>query len=466
VFLILPWIKFELRCAWKNRVEKEFHIKKQFRLFFVLFILVTLGLLILLQQTLPTGVSAAQDAAQGDVQLKSLPTDQMYLPIMMRHSVAELPLWRFGAAKFRHSLLDYDPNDMKKLRLGWYMNWTVSDEGEPYGMEYMPMVRVKQWKDNGAGIPVDCCVDCDYLEPYAYKTTPNLATITTFAAAHPGKIWILGNEIERVDFPADSGCAHQDEILPEFYAVAYHDLYTAIKAADPTAQIAIGGVIQATPLRLEYLTRIWDGYQDTYGVEMPVDVWNIHAYILREVAGEWGADIPAGIDATEGIVYAALDNKDFSIAQDHLIAMRQWMKDRGQQNKPLIVTELGVNLPEWVDTEPPNQFTPDHVRDEYMYPAFKFLLNYTDTELGYPADDYHLVQRWSWYSVDDDSGWWEEVEDDVWVYFQNWNGNLFHSGLIFHPVLLDPDPPMGLSEHGLNWIDYVEDLPLGSDPPY
>ena len=42
---------------------------------------------------------------------------------------------------------------------------------------------------------------------------------------------------------------------------AYHELYTLIKGADPTARLAIGGVIQATPLRLEYLTKVWNEYR-------------------------------------------------------------------------------------------------------------------------------------------------------------------------------------------------------------
>jgi len=427
-------------------------MQKRYRIAIILTIFFAISFFMVWQQAHLSGVSAAQALDGRDVLADAVPTvyEDVFLPLTMKNHIAERPLWRFGAAIARNSILSYDSVEMKKLRLGWYVNWTMNDAPEPYGMEYVPMVRIKQLKDDGVGNPVICCADCEYLIPHAYTTTPDVTTVTTYAAAHPGKLWILGNEIERVDW---GNCSYQDEILPELYAVAYHELYTAIKGADPTAQIAIGGVVEATPLRLEYLTKVWDAYQTTYGGDMPVDVWNVHAFVLREVAGEWGADVPAGSDAATGVVYTAKDNKDWSKAQAQLIAYRGWMKDHGQQNKPLIISEYGVNMPAWAETNPPNQFEPEHVRDEFMHPSFDFFLNYTDVSLGYPADGYRLVQRWNWYSLDDDSGWWEEG-----VYYQNFNGNLFHSG--------DADEPRGLSEHGENWIDYVESISTGAEPPY
>jgi len=428
-------------------------MQKRYRIAIILTIFFAISFFMVRQQAHLSGVSAAQALDGRDVLADAVPTvyEDIFLPLTMKNYIAERPLWRFGAAKARRAILNFDPGDMKQLRLGWYVNWTTTEEVEPYGMEYVPMVRIKQLKDDGTGSPVQCCYDCDYLEPYAYTTTPDVATMTTYAAAHPGKLWILGNEIERVDWEnSDGSCGGQDEILPELYAVAYHDLYSAIKGADPTAQIAIGGVIQGTPLRLEYLTKVWDAYQTEYSQDMPVDVWNIHAFVLQEKVDEWGADIPAGSEVTEGQLYTSLDNKDFSIAQGHLIAMRQWMKDHGQQNKPLIISEYGVNFPSWIDE---NEFSYEDVRDEFMVPSFDFFLNYTDANLGYPADDNRLVQRWNWYSLDDDSGWYDGED-----YFQGFNGNLFYSG--------HGEEPMGLSDLGQYWIDYVESLPKAADPPY
>jgi hypothetical protein len=45
------------------------------------------------------------------------------------------------------------------------------------------------------------------------------------AASRPGLTWIIGNEIERRDWlNSGGGSSGQNEIIPEVYTVAYHDL--------------------------------------------------------------------------------------------------------------------------------------------------------------------------------------------------------------------------------------------------
>ncbi len=82
-------------------------------------------------------------------------------------------------------------------------------------------------------------------------------------------------------------------------------------------------------------------------------------------------------DAT---IYSLLDNKNFSLTWGQIVALRTWMEAHGQKDKPLIITEYGVLFPAWVlcDTYPVTTgcpFTPEQVRDNYMYPSFdKFLI--------------------------------------------------------------------------------------------
>ena len=260
------------------------------------------------------------------------------------------------------------------LHAGWYVNWgTAPNAPHPYGLTYVQIIS---------------------LGPDAY--TPRGQALADIVRRNPGTLWLVGNE---PDSP------FQDNQTPEQYVPKYHEIYYFIKSVDPTAQVAIGGVIQATPLRLEYLDRIWDLYRQQYGEPMPVDVWNVHNFILREArvycspGGIWGAYIPPGIPVDCGVQYTIDDHDDMDIFRQQIIRFRQWMKEKGQQNKPLIVSEYGILFPEELG------FTEERVR-KFMLNTFDFFMNARDPDLGYPADDYHLVQQWAWFSLDETSFEW------------------------------------------------------------
>lgn len=380
----------------------------------------------------------------------------VFLPIVLNNTkmVPTAPLWRFGIGQTRRPILEYNADEIAAMRFGWYLDWGARSEApQPYGMEYVILVRVKQWKDQGNATWTQWCVDCPYAitatGAYTFSVTPNANQIRVIASARPGAVWLIGNEIERRDWYV----GRQDEIVPELYAQAYHDIHATIKSADQTAQVAVGGLIEATPLRLQYLDRVWNTYQTTFSTTMPVDIWNIHAFVLQEKSCEafpsdcWGADIPAGLPDQQGMLYSWLDNRSFARAKDQIIAMRSWMKNKEQQDKPLLISEYGVNFPDWVS---PGSFTPEIVRDRFMYPSFNYFLNETDANLGYPADSYRMVQRWNWYSLDDDN----QYSDGNFKY----NGTLFYSGLGLNP--------QGLAPLGEYWKQYVQSLPAESTPPY
>ncbi len=321
------------------------------------------------------------------------PPHFIWLPL-----IAKAPLsYRLGFGVSASYLNQYP--EVASLKAGWYLDWWVrATPQRPNAMEYAQVVRVHQdltcplYSENAWNRSI-----CPYVVPHRYSYRPSVDTITAAAKANPGSLWFIGNEMDRRDWPGGG----QDEMLPELYAVAYHDLYNLIKSVDPKAQIAIGGVIQATPLRLEYLTKAWNAYQQKYGAPMPVDVWNVHNFILKENINDYGASIPPGSTAQTGVLYPPEVGGDsthvsMTIFDQQIRAFRAWMKDRGQQNKPLIVSEYGVlyrHIPE-VDTA-------QEVQD-FMIRTFDYFLNTKDCSLGYPADSCRLVQRWAWYSFDDD----------------------------------------------------------------
>jgi hypothetical protein len=345
---------------------------------------------------------------------------------------------RFGFAAVWGDPSDY--SDIDRLHAGWYHHFrTELDPTPPEGMEHVQVIRLHQSKESPCGA---------YTTPYTYtlRSPPGgWTTLGTHVENNEGSLWLIGNEMDRRDWESDGACDGQDEMLPSVYAVAYHELYHAIKGWDPTAKVAIGGVIQATPLRLQYLDMILDEYQTRYGEKIPVDVWNVHGFILREESGSSGADIPPGISATQGKLYRTKDNDNMSLFKQQIVAFRQWMAEKGERNKPLIVTEYGINMSPDLEDEDGNDFDAVRVRN-FMYATFDYFLGSesVDTSLGYPPDENRLVQRWNWYSLDDD-------EENQWG--QIYNGNLFDSGR--YP-LADPKPK-GINFFGEQWEIYITD---------
>ncbi len=265
----------------------------------------------------------------------------------------------------------YSPENLETLGAAWYVNWGVSPyPPHPAGMGALQILRVE------AGVP-----------------ELDRSAISAAIQANPGDIWRIGNEPDSI---------WMDNCTPTQYAQVYHELYHIVKAEDPTAKVAFGGLVQATPLRLFYLDQVWQAYQTFYGTDMPVDVWTIHSFILPEVPDSWGAEIPPGIEAYAhlGIPYEMRDHDDMGIFIQRFIDFRQWMADHGQRDKPLLVPEYGILLwPEMMD-EDGNDFDNDRVIT-FMYATFDFFLSRTDPDIGYPADGDRLVQAWAWYSLDD-----------------------------------------------------------------
>lgn len=393
---------------------------------------------------------------------------QLFLPLVLKNYMPPAPLWRFGVSQLRRPFTDYDYNDIIAMRFGWYMNFGATPNApQPYGIEYSPVIRVKQWKLKDGSTWTECCVGCPYVTPYTYTVSPSVSQIQAMATSRPGMLWVIGNEMDRIDFNWGGSCMRQDEMLPELYAQAYHDIYYTIKNADSTAQVAIGGMIGFTDLRRRYLDRVWAEYIRLYSETMPVDVWNVHLYVLREGRTGWGASIPPGFNEDTGALYDILDHKDFNKAWEFVIGIRNWMSQHEQRNKPLITNEYGVLMPSWIEcpTFPDTHgcpFTPEPIRDGFLYPSFNYFLTRTDANLGYPADGNRLIQRWNWWSLDYDEGVCDEG-----IFVDSLNGALFYSGLGPSSPPRDCSfPQKGIAPLGTYWRQYVKTLPSESTRPY
>ncbi|MFO7743373.1 MAG: hypothetical protein R6X31_13795 [Anaerolineae bacterium] len=271
------------------------------------------------------------------------------------------PRWGVGVALGPISRYDVGP-----LRLGWYLNWGAQvDPARPGGAQYAQMVRLK------GGV-----------------LRPDAGAMAGIARANPGSLWLIGNEPD---------VRWQDNVEPAVYARLYHEAYSAIKGADPTAEVAVGGVTQPTPLRLRYLNQVLAAYEQGFGAAMPVDVWNVHNFILREERGSWGVDIPPGLADDEGMLYEVDECDDMAIFRQQIVDFRRWMAEHGYRDKPLIVSEYGIPMPEDYG------FPPERVVG-FLADTFDFFLTASDPALGYAGDDYRLVQRWCWFSLDAPEG--------------------------------------------------------------
>ncbi len=230
------------------------------------------------------------------------------------------------------------------------------------------------------------------------------ATVGPIVDANPGMRWIVGNEPDRHG---------QDGLTPAAYAQFYHDVYTFLKGRDPSSQVEAAGVVQATPLRLRYLTMVLDEYQARYGTPLPTDLWNLHGFILPE-NNIWGAAIPPGLEAfaSEGEANRTIgDHGNLAIFKSQIFAFRQWMADHGYRDKPLSISEYGILL------SPLHGYPYATVRN-FMLNSFDFFLNTSESTLGYPADENRLVQNWSWFSLNSPP---YDVNTGI-----GFNGNLFN----------------------------------------
>ncbi|MCB0188073.1 MAG: hypothetical protein KDE31_27585, partial [Caldilineaceae bacterium] len=291
------------------------------------------------------------------------------------------PHLRMGFNVAREGGVSIDDYDVAQLHAGWYLDYNRQHTpSHPAGMIYHQMLRSE--------------IDTTRLD----------TSIGGLVDANPGTIWVVGNEPDRTG---------QDEMTPAEFATFYHDVYTFLKAHDQNSRVAVGAIVQPTPLRLRYLDMVLVAYESQYGTKLPTDIWTIHNFLLPERC-TWGAHIPLGLEefADEGIPCLTPLSKhaDSTTFQQRIRDFRQWMSVNGYRNSPLIVSEYGVLL------SPAHGFPYPVVRD-YMLASFDFMLNTTDKDFGYPADGNRLVQQFAWFSLN----YWEF---DINTYF-GLNGNLF-----------------------------------------
>lgn len=273
---------------------------------------------------------------------------------------------------------------------------------------------------------------CQYLGEYNTSpridiTDPNNPDGLRYWLVHyPGLTWLIGNEVDRgPDESAGECVSSQGDMQPQVYARALHDTAEYIRQYDPSARTGLAGLVEVTPGRLQYLDIVWDTHIDLYGNPPDIDVYNMHIYILPEAKPdgtenniaafangtdpalakrESGGDPAACSDPN---VYCFAEHDDMAVYAEQVVAMRQWMKSKGEQQKPLINTEYSILYPyvedppgtcEFLIDENGECFTEDRVQD-FMANSFAYMETAIDPNLGYAMDGNRLVQQWIWFSI-------------------------------------------------------------------
>ena len=317
------------------------------------------------------------------------------------------------------------------LDAGWYITFGAYGGSGVRSASFAPVIRVRQ-EILAGGVRTD---KYNVIPPLAYSYRDDQGVLQdglgTLISRNPGHYWLVGNEVDVNNFV-------QDNTMPQVYARAYHDIYQYIKRVDPTAKVAIAGLSMMTPGRLQYLSIVWDTYRTLYGSDMPVDIWNMHLYILEErnpggpnneygdgkialgtdpalakLSAQGNASLcpaPGAADTAANDprqdVYCRSEHDSVRIFTEQVRGMREWMKAHGQQNKPLIISEYGLlyayvrdaNGQYYVQDEHGQPFAPARVT-EYLRDTIAYLENAKDPNLGYPADGNRLVQQWLRYSI-------------------------------------------------------------------
>ena len=354
--------------------------------------------------------------AASDICLDTQNDSDVTVPEPSAATAATAPNCRYGVTASAKGA-----NQLAAMKIGWVVSFGAREPSWlPENVTHTPMIRLKQNRDaEGRRQP-------SYTASPAYTESG----LGRYIRSNPGAVWIVGNEVDRIFW--------QDDLMPDVYAIAYHDAYQFIKQMDPTAKVAVSGLVLVSPGRLQYLDLVLDAYRQRYGAPMPVDVWTFHAYIFPERNEDYDhaeggrpvfASIANGTDRNLALLnplwvrpleerLALCERDDYVCVHEHdsadifmqqVVAMRTWMKARGYQNTPLQLTEWSLLHPYNVDAsgacttvidERGNCFTPPRVT-QFMERTVQYLESAIDPNLGFPLDGNRLVQQWAWFALDD-----------------------------------------------------------------
>lgn len=159
-------------------------------------------------------------------------------------------------------------NGLKALGISWFYNWTKENWGFDYfgnDFNFVPMV----W---GKGSASDKSYTAAELNQYG-----------GLAQQHPGRYWLIWNELDlQLNDQPDMDNNGIINLVDSAYLAAkiYKPLRDAIKVADPSAKLIIGGISPPTGNRWKLWSEIFLNRYSFYnpGQNPDFDGWHVHLY--------------------------------------------------------------------------------------------------------------------------------------------------------------------------------------------
>ncbi len=271
---------------------------------------------------------------------------------------------------------DADNPAIADLGVSWYLNWGYIPDNNSSSIEYMPMLLHTKSED--------------FADYASFKTA-----IVAQKQTHPDVFgncttWLIGNEVGL--YVASSGENYPPETYAEYFK-KYADWISQLGSElGVSYKLAAGSVITRPDIELHveskthpeavtprkttingslYMEKVLKIYKNKYGTKMPVDVFQLHPYMF------------------DGKV-------DFKINmfKQSVTSFRSMLKKQGYADKEVWITEWG-NLVD--DPKKKNDTTfNDSIR--IMNEGVPWLTRVNSKTDGIPADNYKLVQRWSWFT--------------------------------------------------------------------
>ncbi|MBI3980838.1 hypothetical protein HY345_02470 [Candidatus Microgenomates bacterium] len=273
-------------------------------------------------------------------------------------------LKRFGIG-WGYTTVDYDlyAPVVTDLGIGWYTDWAphnttpkIAEDMAKRGLERLTLVLTRS--------------------PYRYYSTEGCNELKKYVSENPGAFkpdvtyWSVGNELGY----------DPDDLTANKYATEFISWRDCIKSINPNYPVGSGAI-----------TSMWVVLPRTYPLSC-TDIESANSgksyfktYINR-IRSLNGNKLPDFIMMhAYNTCYPALpgENTNFSKFKNGIITYRQVMKELGLQNKEL-----------WI-----KEFNSSGYEGDFLKDSFEFLLNTKDKDLGYPEDEYRLVQRFAWFML-------------------------------------------------------------------